>query len=458
MAQREHWGSKLGFVLATAGSAIGLGSLWRFPYIAGQNGGGAFVLLYLISTFLIAIPVFIAELIMGRKAQKSAVLGFSNLSNQSEKWRLVGWFNILTSFLILSYYCVISGWTVNYTLMCLNNFTEGKTPNQIREVFDTLYVSGDINLFWNFIFVLLSVGVVFGGIRKGIEYWSKILTPALFIILIALFIFATTLPGFGKAVEFLLYPDFSKLTSQGILDALGMSFFTLSVGIGIILTYGSYLKSSDDIPKTGITIGLISLLVSLFASLMIFPIIFTFGLNPEEGAGLVFKTLPVLFAQLPGTVVISTVFFILFVFTTLTSSISLLEVLVSNLMEVANWNRKKSVLISGASVFIMGIPSALAGSGSLFAGWKEMYGKDFLGTIDYLTGSWMMPLGGFLVAIFVGWTMGKKVIKEEFVLGTSLSFLLPVWLILLRYVAPVAVLLVILQKGEIIDVTSLIKT
>ena len=221
--------------------------------------------------------------------------------------------------------------------MSLTEFTEGKTNEEIRQVFDILASSGDICVFWHFIFMLLTVGVVYGGIRKGIEYWSKILTPALLAILIFLFIYACFLPGFGKAVEFIFYPDFSKLTTKGVLEALGMSFFTLSVGIGIILTYGSYLKSDDDIPKTGLIIGAMSLMVSILASLTIFPIVFSFGLSPEEGPGLVFKTLPVLFNQLTGTLVISTVFFVLFLFATLTSAISLLEVLVANLMEVFSW-------------------------------------------------------------------------------------------------------------------------
>lgn len=457
MSQREHWGSKLGFIMATAGSAIGLGSLWRFPYITGQNGGGAFVLLYLLFTFGIGIPVFIAELLMGRKSQKSAVFAFANLSNQSEKWKLVGWFNIITSFLILSYYSVISGWTVNYALMSLSQFTDGKTVEQIQNIFDTLYVSGDINLFWHFIFILMTAGIVYGGIRKGIEYWSRLLTPALLVILTGLFIYATTLPGFGKALTFILYPDFSKLTASGVLDALGMSFFTLSVGLGIILTYGSYLKSTDDIPQTGLIIGSVSVIVSLFAALMIFPIIFTFGLTPEEGPGLVFKTLPVLFAKLPGTLVISTIFFVLFIFTTLTSAISLMEAIVANLMEVFSWTRAKATLIGGIGVFIMGIPTALAGSGTLFANWKLMYGTDFFGTLDNLTASWMMPIGGLMTAIFVGWVMGKKLIKAEFLQGTRYKNLVHLWIFLIRYLAPIAIFIVILQKGGIVDIPAIIQ-
>ncbi len=453
--QREHWGSRLGFIMATAGSAIGLGSLWRFPYITGQNGGGAFVLLYLLFTFLIGIPIFLGELIIGRSAQKSSVGAYSALSNDSQ-WSMVGWLNILTNFLILSYYSVVSGWSLNYALMSLNNFTLGKTPEQIREVFSILYQSPDINLLWHFIFMLITAGVVYGGVRKGIEYWSKILTPALLVILVGLFIFALFLPGFPDAAKFILYPDFSKLSSNGVLNALGMSFFTLSVGLGILVTYGSYMKPEEDIPKTGFIIGAVSVSVSLFAALMIFPIVFTFGFEPEGGPGLVFKTLPVLFAKMPATLVLSTVFFTLFVFTALTSSISIIEVLVSNLMEIFQWSRKKAVVICATTAFILGIPTALAGSGAMFPNWSKMYNGDFFDTLNYVTGSWMMPLGGLLAAIFIGWRVDRNIAKAEFERGSTLVFLVRGWLFLLKWVAPVGVFIIILQEGGIIDINKLL--
>lgn len=452
---REHWKSRIGFIMATAGSAIGLGSLWRFPYIAGENGGGAFVLLYLIFTFIVGIPAFASELVMGRRAQKSAVLAFYNLSNHSNQWKMVGWLNIISSFLILSYYSVVSGWALNYIFLSLNQFTSGKTPDQIRSVFDIMYQSPSINIFWHFLFMLMTIGVVYGGIQKGIEYWSKILTPTLLLLLIGLFFYALTLSGFSKAFEFVLYPNFSKLTPRGILDALGMSFFTLSVGLGIVLTYGSYMKSQDDIPKTGLIIGSITVLTSLFAALMIFPIVFTFGFQPEAGPGLVFKTMPILFAELPGTLVISTVFFILLVFTALTSSISLMEMLAANLMEILHWERHKSVLTAGIGAFVMGIPTALAGSGILFGSWKKMFGTDFFGTLNYLTGSWMMPIGGFLTILFVGWFWSRKISKNEFLSGTKLKGLYHIWIFLVKWVAPLAIFIVILQESGLIDISAI---
>lgn len=454
-SQREHWGSRIGFILAAAGSAIGLGSLWRFPYMAGQSGGGFFVLLYLLFTFLIALPVFIGEVLIGRKSQKSVVLALGELSNGSNNWKLVGWFNILTTFLILSYYTVISGWCLNYMMMSINDFTHGKSVTEIANIFGVMYNSGDINLFWNFVFILLNAGVVYGGIRKGIEHWAKILTPALLFILIGLFIFSTTLPGFKEAAKFVLLPDMSKVTPSSILNALAMSFFTLSVGLGILTTYGSYMKPQEDMPKTGAIVASMTVLVSLFAALMIFPIIFSFGFEPQAGAGLVFKTLPILFAKLPGTVVISTIFFMLLVFTALTSSISLFEVMISNLIEVFPLTRDKAIVISAISVFVMGIPAALTGTGILFGNWESLYGKDYFSTVDYLTGNWMMLITSFLMTIFTGWILDKKIAQEEFVKGTRWAKLYPVWRFFVRYLAPIAIIVVILQEGGILDVNKL---
>jgi NSS family neurotransmitter:Na+ symporter len=457
MKQREHWGSRLGVIMATAGSAVGLGSLWKFPYVTGENGGGLFVLAFLIFTFIIGAPIFTAELIIGRKAQKSPVGAFSELSNHSQNWKLLGWLCVLINFIILSYYSVVAGWAVNYTLLSINQFTDNRTPQEIAQVFDTMYESGGINLFWHFIFMLLTVGVVYGGIRKGIEYWSKILMPGLLIILISLLIYGFTLDGFFDAVHFIFYPDLAKFKPSAILEALGLSFFTLSVGMGIMLTYGSYMRKSEDIPKTVITVAIMDVAVALMAALMIFPIIFTFGFQPSEGPGLLFKTLPVIFAKLPGTLVLSTLFFILVVFTALTSAISILEVLTSTFMELVDWSRAKTVIWIGLAVFIFGIPSALSGAGEIFPAWKMMYGKNFFDTIDYVSNYWLLPLSGMLIAVFSGWYLDKNLLKEEFNQGTVLGKLFRPWFFLVRFIAPIAVLLVMLQKGGIIDIDSLFK-
>ncbi|MGE0198855.1 MAG: sodium-dependent transporter [Simkaniaceae bacterium] len=453
--QREHWASKLGFIMAAAGSAIGLGSLWRFPYMAGENGGGAFVLLYILFTLIIGVPVFIAELIIGRNTQRSSIFAFQELSKQSSNWKMVGWLTLITSFIILSFYCVVSGWCLNYALMSLNQFYQGKTPDQIRSIFDTVYVSPDMNIFWLFIFILLNVGVVFGGIRKGIEHWSRILTPALLFILIAMFCYAFTLKGFPQAVKFIFYPNLAKLTPSAVLNSLGMAFYTMSVGLGIIITYGSYLKPSENLPKTSLIVALMTVLVSLMAAMMIFPIVFTFNFPAEGGPGLVFKTMPILFSKLPGSLVISTVFFMLFVFTSLTSSISMVEVLVANMMELFNWRRAKAVVVSAVGIFILGIPSALAGSRTLFPNWQTVYGKDFFDTMNYITASWMMPIAGLLTTLFIGYVMKKELTREEFRKGTRMGYLFRPWFFIMRYLAPIAIIFIILEEAGIVDIKAL---
>ncbi|MFT4552993.1 MAG: NSS family neurotransmitter:Na+ symporter [Chlamydiales bacterium] len=447
MKNREHWSSSLGFILAAAGSAVGLGSLWRFPYYTGENGGGLFVLCYLFFTFFVGLPVFMAELVIGRRAQKSPVGALSELSNHSDNWKMLGWFCVFSNFIILSFYSVVAGWGVNYALMSMCHFTENRSPEEIRSVFDVIYRSGDINMFWHSIFMMITVGIVFGGVRKGIEFWSKILMPALLIILFGLFIYSTTLSGFQEAVHFVLYPDPSKFGPHSILKALGMSFFTLSLGLGIVLTYGSYMRPDDDIPKTALIISCINVFVSIIASLMIFPIIFTFGFQPEEGPGLVFKTMPVLFEKLQGGTFLATTFFMVLVFTAITSSISLLEVLVANFIELLDWSRKRAAVAVGIGAFIFGIPSALAGSGTLFSTWEEIYGKDFFNTLSDAP-DMLLSLGGLGIAIFVGWYLDKDLVKDEFCKGTAYPWVFTPWRFLVRWIAPTAILAIILHQGN----------
>jgi NSS family neurotransmitter:Na+ symporter len=442
---REQWGSSLGFLMAAAGSAIGLGSLWLFPYLVGEHGGGLFVLLYILFTFLIALPIFIAEIIMGRSVQKTPIFAFSELSKRSQNWKMAGWVMVFTSFLILSYYSVVAGWSLNYVLMSLTNFTQGKSASQIANLFNILYESADLNIFWHFLFMFLTVSVVYGGVQKGIEKWSKILTPLLFILLIILVVHSATLSGFAKGVKFLFLPDMKHFSASSILAALGMSFFTLSVGMGIIITYGSYMQKNEDIPKTSSIVALMTVAISLLATLMIFPIIFTYNLSPQEGPGLVFKTLPIVFETFKATLVLSTIFFTLLLFTALTSSISLLEMVTASVMEIMHWPRKKSTIVVGIATFIMGIPSAVAGSGSLFPDWHILFGKNFFETIAALATDWLLPLGGLFVTIFVGWRVDKTFKKHEFSRGSHLKPLYFFWSFLLKWVAPIAIILIILK-------------
>jgi neurotransmitter:Na+ symporter, NSS family len=447
---REHWGSRLGFILAALGSAIGLGTLWKFPYVTGEYGGGLFVFFYLIFTLILGIPLFIGELILGRRAQRAAVGVFAELSGESTAWRVAGWLGVSSSFLILSYYCVVAGWGLNYLMMSLNQFYENRTPTEISDAFDILYQSGDISLFWAFIFLLMTLGVVFQGVRRGIERWSRILTTALLALLILLCLYACTLKGFPEALRFLFHPDLSQIKLTGILEALGLSLFTLSLAQGIILTYGSYLRESEDLPKIALIVGLAVVIVSMITVLTIFPVIFTFNLPPEGGSGLVFKTLPLLFAELPGAMILSALFFTLFVFTALTSAVALLEVVAANLIDLYQWSRKKAVISSTIAAFIVGIPSALAGSQNVFKKWLPMYGINFFTTVDDLVSIWLLPIGALLIVLYLGWNLKKELVREEFLKGSKWKFLFAVWFFLIRWIAPIGIVFIFLQKSNII--------
>lgn len=453
---REHWGTELGFILAAAGSAIGLGTLWKVPYVIGQNGGGVFVLFYILCIFLIGIPVFIAELILGRKSQRAVVSTFANLGNNSSVWKAAGWLGLITSFIIMSYYSVVAGWGLNYVLMSLNHSTFERSPSEIVNVFTTLQNSGDISLLWHFVFTGLTLALVLPGVREGIEYWSKFMTSGLFILLVGLFFYSLTLEGFDEALSFIFKPKFENLKPSGALEALGLSFFTLSVGQGIMITYGSYMRSSEDIPRTGLIIGSSIVAVSILAGLMIFPIIFTFGANPMAGEGLVFQVLPVLFSKLPGALIISTTFFVLFAFAALTSAIALVEVVVANCMDLWGWTRKKAVLVVGSGTFLLGIPSALSQSKVLFANWEVIFGKSFFMTMDGLVSTWLLSIGGLMVALFTGWKLDRNLAKAEFEAGSKLKWLFRPWIFFLRWISPVAIILIILQSAGIINLDKII--
>ncbi|NQU67008.1 MAG: sodium-dependent transporter [Candidatus Marinimicrobia bacterium] len=456
--KRENWGSKYGFILAAAGSAVGLGNIWKFPYITGENGGGVFVLIYLICIALVGIPIMMAEIVIGRSTQKSPVGAFSALAGKDSPWKIIGWMGIFVGFIILSYYSVVAGWALNYTFMSLTNFFSGKSPDEIGSVFGMLYTSSGINIFWHAIFMMMTVGVVLGGIKGGIERWNRILMPALILIFIILAIISVFLPGWKDAVNFVFFPHFDKLKASGVLEALGHAFFTLSLGMGAMLTYGSYLQKDADIVKSSIWISVLDTGVALLACMVMFPIIFTYGFSPEAGPGLVFKTLPIIFAQIgSGGMFISFIFFLLLVFAALSSAVSLLEVVTSYFIDEKSWSRAKATLVTGGIIFLFGIPSALSGSGVLFPQWEAMYGKNFFDTFDYLASNWMLPLGGLFISIYAGWIMDPKLREAEYLSGSTFTstWYYKVWLVFLKFVAPISVILIILQRVGLIDIDKL---
>ncbi|MCF7852750.1 MAG: sodium-dependent transporter [Simkaniaceae bacterium] len=448
---REHWTSRLGFIFAAIGSAIGLGVLWKFPYIVGQNGGGYFLLAFIICVVIIGVPVFIAELMLGRSSESAAIMSFHKLSNGHRFWKIGGWLGVISSFIIMSFYSVISGYGMSYILMSLTNFSKGLTAHEVAGVYDKLSSSADISLLWHFIFTGVTMSIVFSGVRKGIEFWSRIMTRSLFIFLIVLFLYSISLDGFKEAARFIFYFDASSFKFSSALEALGLAFFILSLGQGIMISYGSYMKREENLPAMAGIVASSVIVVALLSSMVVFPVVFSFGFTPKAGPGLVFQTLPFLFAKLPGSIIISTLFFVLFVFTALTSAVAFIEVCATNLMELTSLTRRNAVIISGSGTFIFGIFSALSNTHYAFYEWKSIYGMNFLDNMDYLVSNWIIPLGGLITSIFAGWILDHKLAKAEFSANPFLARLFKPWHFFLKWCIPVLIFLIILQKTGMID-------
>lgn len=445
---RPVWGSRLGFILAAAGSAVGLGNIWKFPYIAGENGGGLFVLIYLACVALVGLPIMVAEIMLGRASRQSPVGAFEYFSRKGSAWSLVGWLGVAAGFVILSYYSIVAGWSLNYVLLSLTDRFRHLDAAGVGAIFDTLYTSGSINLFWHFLFMATVMGVVLAGVRKGIEKTCNVLMPALIVIIILMVVYSIFLPGGGflKALDFILVPHADKLSRRSVLEALGHAFFTLSLGMGAMLTYGSYLKERKDVLHSSVMVSLLDTLIALLACMMIYPVMFAFGQAPEAGPGLVFKSLPVLFSQLPGGLLLSLMFFLLVAFAALSSAISLQEVVTSTVIDKLGWKRSRATILTGSVIFLFGIPSAFAGGGGLFSSWADIFGMNYFDTMDYLASNWMLPLGGFLIAIFAGWVMTEEQRRNAFGADLHPEPYYKVFRVLLRYVAPVLVLLVLMHK------------
>jgi neurotransmitter:Na+ symporter, NSS family len=431
--EREQWGSKLGFVLAAAGSAVGLGNIWRFPYITGQNGGAAFVLLYLALVFVIGFSVMLAEIAIGRNAQLNAVGSFRKI--KGGMWPLVGWMGVIAGFIILSYYGVIAGWTMAYILKSFTGLMGAAAEGTAGDVFGGFITNTAQAIAWQALFMVITIYIVYKGIGGGIEKYCKVLMPALFLILLVLIVRAVTLPGAGEGISFYLKPDFSKLTAGAMGSALGQAFFSLSLGMGCMITYGSYLGKKEMLPGAAIQVCFLDSLVAFLAGLVIFPAVFAFGLDAGAGPGLTFITLPNVFAQMPGGAVWSAMFFLLLFVAALTSAISLLEVVAAYFIDEMKWTRSKAAWVMGGVIFLLGIPSTLGISGVI----PKLAGRDFLDSADFLASNVLLPLGGFFIALFVGWIWTDGA-KQEVENGGAAPFGLYVpWLWVCRVVAPLAI-------------------
>ncbi len=448
---QNEWSSWFTFLLAASGSAVGLGNLWKFPYIAGANGGGAFVIVYLICIALLGIPIFIGELYIGRASKSDAISSFTKLDPKNGKlWSITGWIGVLTAFLILSFYSVVGGWVLDFFAKAATNAFSQKSSSEISGMLGALFGDYKTQILWHAVFMILTVAIVIGGVKRGIEKSTKILMPALCILLVILFISTTQMEGFSKAVHFLFAADFSKLSGEAILEALGHSFFTLSLGMGTMITYGSYLKPKENLIKIGIWVSLADTAIALIAGLVIFSIVFSFGLDASGGPGLMFSTLPTLFAQMPGGYLTGFAFFALVTFAAVSSSISMLEVVVSYFVKSMKLPRLPVTIATGFVAFLIGILSVLS-----FNVLKDytVFGFGFFDLFDKLTGNILLPLGGLLIASFYGWVISERSIPET----TSNKFIQNYLKITCRYLAPILIIIVLLVKMNVINLKEELK-
>jgi len=448
MNNRENWGSKFGFILAATGSAIGLGNIWKFPYIAGENGGAAFVFVYLFCIALVGLPVQMAEVLMGRTTQRNPVGAFKILSG-SPVWTAIGGLGVLAGFVVLSFYSVIAGWSLGYVFEAISGaFSDFTTASVAEEHFNSLVSDVTWNVGWHVIFFGFTMAFVYLGVKGGIERGSKIMMPVLFIILLMLVARGLTLEGAEKGIAFLLNPDWSKISGESVLIALGHAFFTLSLGMGAMMTYGSYLNKDDNILSATSLIVFLDTFIALLAGVAIFSSVFAMGQDPAGGPGLIFQTLPLVFSTMPGGFIFSILFFVLLSLAALTSAISLLEVVVAYFVDEKNWPRHKAVIVFGLVTLLLGIPSAL--SFNVMAEVK-LFGKNFFDLADFFSSNILLPLGGFCIAVFVAWVWGfdKAVIHLKEGSAGLLDrnpWLADLWWVFLKFISPVLIFIVFLYS------------
>ncbi|WP_018145392.1 sodium-dependent transporter [Thioalkalivibrio sp. AKL6] len=443
-----QWTTRLAFILAATGSAVGLGNIWRFPYIAGENGGGAFVLVYLGCILLIGLPVMMAEILLGRRGRQSPINTMSALAREeglTRAWGMIGWIGVLAGFLILSFYSVVAGWSLSYVFKSGTGGFLGLDADGSESMFGNMLADPEALLAWHTIFMVMTAMVVARGVQSGLEKAVTILMPLLFVMLVVMVGYAMVEGQFLAGLEFLLYPDFSALSANAVLLAMGQAFFTLSLGMGAIMIYGSYLQSDASIARTSAAVVGADTLVAIMAGLAIFPIVLGAGLSAEQGPGLIFVTLPLAFADMPGGLYFGTMFFVLLVFAAWTSAISIIEPAVAFLVENLGLTRVMATAMIAIGAWFLGIGALLS-----LNVWSDytLFDMGILDLLDYVTANVLLPLGGFLIAIFVGWRMTERSVQSE--LRLKHPVLYQVWYFLVRFVAPVAILFVFLRAVELI--------
>ncbi|MBP3756996.1 MAG: sodium-dependent transporter [Prevotella sp.] len=451
MSERANFGSKLGVILATAGSAVGLGNVWRFPYMTGQNGGAAFILIYVMCVLLLGIPCMVNEFIIGRSAQTNTARAYRKLANGTP-WALVGYLGVLAGFLITSYYAVVSGWCLQYIYASVVGQLNGD-PEYIKTYFQSFSQDPFKPIFWTVVILLTTHYVVSHGVERGIERASKMLMPTLFILLLVIVVASCMLPGAADGIEFLFNPDFSKVNKDVFLGALGQSFYSMSIAMGCLCTYASYFSRQTNLTSSAVQIGVIDCLVAILAGLMIFPAAFSVGVNPDSGPSLIFITLPNVFNEAFSGMpvigyIISLLFYGLLSLAALTSLISLHEVSTAFFSEELHTTRNRGAWLVTASCIIIGAFCSL--SLGRFDG-LQLFGKPLFDVFDFVTGQIMLPIGGFLTCLFVGWYVPKKLVRDEYTnCGTMRGRFFHVYLFCIRYVCPTCILLIFLHQLNII--------
>lgn len=444
---KDQWTSKIGFILAAAGSAIGLGAIWKFPYMAGMNGGAVFFLLFILFTLIIGAPILISEFIIGRSTQKDAVTSYKELA-PGTLWPLIGYGGVIASIILLAFYSVVGGWILSYLWRSIGGIFQNLSLEEYGEFFANMIANPTEAVIAQFIFILMTVWVVQGGISKGIEKANKYMMPSLFILFILLAIRSLTLEGAWSGVEFLLKPDFSKLTGETLLLALGQAFFSLSVGISVMVTYASYLSKKENIVKSAVSVTGLNILISFLAGLVIFPAVFAFGFEPDSGPWLVFVVLPAVFQHIPFGNLFLAIFLVLLLFATLTSAFSILEIVVSSIVKGDQGKRKKATWVSGIFIFLLGIPNAL--SFGLLSD-IQLFRKNIFDLSDFLVSNLSLPLGALFISIFVGHRIKKELVRQEFISGTkNAGQLFTIWYFAIRYIAPAGIILIFLQMVGIL--------
>lgn len=447
----ENWSGRFIFIMASVGAAVGLGNIWKFPYTLGNSGGSAFVLIYVLAILLIATPIMLSEMIIGRHARQSAPSAMKKLAlenHTSPYWQIVGWMGLAALMLVLSFYSVIAGWTIAYLFKSISGGLSGLSAEEVGRDFGEFLHNPGYMILWHFLFTAVTVWIVSRGVRLGLEKLVRVLMPVLFTTLVALVIYSGITGDFARAFDFLFSADLTKVTPAVVLAAVGQAFFSVNVGVGAVLTYSAYLPKDVNLFRSAIAVAIGDTLVALLAGLAIFPIVFAYGLNPGEGPGLIFVTLSTAFAAMPGGSIIASLFFAMLLFAAVTSSISMLETMTARASEVRSVTRPMAASAIGAVAFVLGLVTVLS-----FSSWENVFplggievfaGKTPFDLIDYLVSNILLPLGGMLYTLFAGWWISRETLVEELGVGDGAIFNL--WLVLARVVAPLAIAIVFVSN------------